>query len=103
MSNRIKEIFDSRGIKPAVFARQINIPQSTMSTIYHGRTMFENIRVEHFIAIAHGLGMTADELFGGSNPEGYTSEEIALVEMYRETDDRGRRTIDAIARTESGR
>lgn len=96
--NRIKEIFDERGIKPAVFARKIGMPPSTMSTIYHGRTAFGNIRVEHFLAIAHGLGMTADELYYGTTPEGLNTDEKALVEMYRDADDRGKSIIGLVAR-----
>lgn len=102
-TQRIRDLLAERGLRPAVFARSIGIPQSTMSTIYHGKTRFENIRVEHFLAIAHGLGMTADELWSGAHPEGLSRDERDLVDMYRATADAGREAISSVARTLSGR
>lgn len=65
MSNRIKELLDQRREKPATFANRIGIPTSTMYSITRGNTKFDNISIGVFMKIAHGLGMTAEELYYG--------------------------------------
>ena len=103
MENKIRELLDERGIGPAVFAREIGVPQTTISTIYNGKTAFEKIRVETFIKIAHGLGMTAEELWKKRDVKPTTvAGETELVRIYRDTDDRGRAAIMAVARSQQG-
>lgn len=98
MGNKIKDILDQRGIKPATFAKQIGVPQTTMSTICIGRTEFEKIRIGTFVKIAHGLGMTSDELYGETlEDEGLKKDEKALLDTYRSTDDRGKKTMLVVA------
>lgn len=66
-SNRIARLMDERGLKPFPFAKSIGVPSSTMTSIYKGKVKFDNITIGNFIKIAHGLGMTADELYYGSS------------------------------------
>ena len=103
MENRIRELLDERGIGPAVFAKMIDVPQTTISTIYNGRTKFEKIRVETFVKIAHGLGMSAEELWEMRDAEqSMTVDEAELVRLYRDTNEQGRAAIMAVARSQQG-
>lgn len=65
MENRIAALLVNRGLKPATFANQIGVPTSTIYSITRGNTKFENISIGVFMKIAHGLGMTAEELYYG--------------------------------------
>lgn len=67
MSNRIKELLEAKKEKPASFAKKIGVPTSTMYSITRGNTKFENISIGVFMKIAHGLGMTAEELYYGES------------------------------------
>ena len=66
MGNAIREIMDERELKPTPFARSIGVKTSTMFSIYRGKVSFGGISVDNFIRIAHGLGMTAEELYYGT-------------------------------------
>ena len=109
MRNRIREIMDERCLHVTAFAREIGVPQSTMSTIYHGTTSFEKIRIDTFVRIAHGLGMTADSLWDDASetvrreePLSLSRDERTVIESFRDTDERGRQTILAVARSQRG-
>lgn len=64
-NKRIAKLMDERGLKPFPFAKSIGVPSSTMTSIYKGKVKFDNITIGNFIKIAHGLGMTAEELYYG--------------------------------------
>jgi len=63
--NRIGDLMRERGLKPFPFSKEIGVKSSTMTSIYKGKVNFENIRIDTFLKIAKGLGMTAEELFYG--------------------------------------
>ena len=65
MSNRIKEELDKRNIKPTTFAKSIGVKVSTMFSIYRGEVQLERVSIDNFLKIAHGLGMSAEELYYG--------------------------------------
>lgn len=65
MTNRIKNLLEQRKLKPATFANEIGVPTSTIYSITRGNTQFEKISIGVFMKIAHGLGMTAEELYYG--------------------------------------
>ena len=65
---RIERLLKQRGLKPATFAREIGIPASTIYSITRGQTKMDNIGIGIFMKIAHGLGMTAEELYYGNPP-----------------------------------
>ena len=69
--DRIGNLMRERGLKPFPFSKEIGIKPSTMASIYRGEVHFDNIRIDTFLKIAHGLGMTADELYEGHVYEGH--------------------------------
>lgn len=100
---RIAKLMDERGLKPYPFAMSIGVKSSTMTSIYKGRVIFENISITTFLKIAHGLGMTAEELYygedaatrGESCQPPITADEQVLLDGYRVADDKSReRFID---------
>lgn len=95
---RIAKLMDERGLKPYPFAKNIGIASSTMTSIYKGKVKFENISISTFLKIAHGLGMTAEQLYYGEDGEvgdshPLTADEQRVMDAYR-LDRRARRTID---------
>lgn len=68
MANRIHELFEERGIKVAAFARENNITPSTLYAINDGTTGFDKIGISTFLKIAKGLGMSAEEIYYGTEP-----------------------------------
>lgn len=64
-NTRIGDIMRKRGIKPFPFSKKIGVKSSTMTSIFKGEVNFENIRIDTFLKIADGLGMTAEELYYG--------------------------------------
>lgn len=59
--NKLADLFNDRSINVSAFARNNGIPPTTLYNVLKteklGRT-----GIDVFIKIAHGLGMTADEL-----------------------------------------
>ena len=104
MDNRIGDLMRERGLKPFPFSKEIGVKSSTMTSIYKGKVNFENIRIDTFIRIAHGLGMTADELFYGERSDQLQidSAEQHIVDCYRSTDARGKAAITRTAEGEAG-
>lgn len=100
MSNRIHDIFEARGIKVASFARENNITPSTLYAIHDGTTKFEKIGINTFMKIAHGLGMTAEELYYGTPPKPPSfsdPRQTALNGYYECMNDAGRKlAVDSI-------
>ena len=99
MENAIKETLDARGLKPTPFAREIGIPTSTMFSIYRGQVAFGKITIENFLKIAHGLGMTAEELYYGEQPaRSYADPRQGRInEQYEGMNERGQqRAADSV-------
>lgn len=69
MPNRIRAIFDERNINVAAFSRDNGIKATALYSILDGKTSFDKIGISTFLKIAHGLGMTAEELYCGKHPE----------------------------------
>lgn len=69
--NEIAKIFRERCINVSMFADMVGIPKTTIYGILCGKSNLERISITTWIAIARGLGMTADELydivFGGKD------------------------------------
>ena len=61
--NRIRRLFDERTINVYAFAKRNGITPTTLYSILDGSTKAENVGVGNWMKIAHGLGMTADELY----------------------------------------
>ena len=96
MTNRIQDLFAERKIKVAAFARENDIATSTLYTIINGTTQFEKIAISTFIKIAHGLGMTAEELYYGTPPPAPTysdARQVALNGYYESMNEKGKDTL----------
>ena len=65
MCNLIRKAMDERGLKPTTFARAVGVKTSTMFSIYRGEVNVGGISIDNFLKIAHGLGMSAEELYYG--------------------------------------
>lgn len=97
MENRIAALLNERGIRPAVFAKQIGVPSSTIYSIVNGKQNFEKIGIGTFIKIARGFGMDAEELYDGTYMLDPAMSEIKST--YRQTTPEGKRFMVANAKT----
>lgn len=102
-NKRIAKLMDERGLKPFPFSKEIGVPSSTMTSIYKGNVKFDGITISNFLKIAHGLGMTAEELYYGEKPEqpSMSPSERRIVDVYRATDTRGRENIESAINREA--
>lgn len=100
MSNRIKQIFDERHVNVAAFARDNGIKATSLYSIIDGKTRFEKVGISTFLKIAHGLGMTAEELYYGTTPEPPAfsdPQQEALNGYYERMNDTGRKlAVDSV-------
>ena len=67
MQNRIAELLEEQGYKPATFARIAGVPETTLYEILNGTRKFENVGVSRIIKIAKGFGVTVEYLSGEDN------------------------------------
>lgn len=61
-SNKLREIFADRSINITDFARKNGLNPQTLHSVLKTNSRIERTGIGTFIKIAHGLGMTADEL-----------------------------------------
>lgn len=61
--NRLDGLFSERSINVSDFARKNGINQQTLYHILRVNEKLERTSVDIWLKIAHGLGMTADELY----------------------------------------
>lgn len=99
MCNAIRRIMDERGLRPTPFARSVGVKTSTMFSIYRGQVQMKNIAVGNFLKIAHGLGMTAEELYyGEKQPIAYADErEADMHRIWGELDEERRGRLHSTA------
>lgn len=93
---RIKELLDAQGMSISSFARKIDVPQPTLYRIVNGNVNLDRVGVNHFMSIAHGLGLTAEELYYDLDAEDAVKSEIDST--YSSTTAEGRRALLATAR-----
>ena len=69
----LKQIFAERYINVRAFAKANGMKPTTLQSILDGKTKPQGIGIRSWFKIAHGLGMTADELievvFGDDIPD----------------------------------
>lgn len=65
MHQDIGELIKKRCKNLSEFSRMSEVPYGTLYDIANGNTQFEKIGIGVFMKIAHGLGMTAEELYYG--------------------------------------
>lgn len=61
--NPLREIFKERSINVSAFARSIGVPCQSVYSALKETSKVWRTSIDLFMSIAHGLGMTADELF----------------------------------------
>lgn len=61
--NPLKRLFKEKNINVASFARSINTSQYSVYTATKETSTVWRMGIDLFMKIAHGLGMTADELY----------------------------------------
>ena len=95
MSNRIDQLLtelkERKGIKVPEFAETCGLKPSTIYGIRKKSTM-DNVTIDVFLKIAHGLGMTAEELYyGEKQPIAYADErEADIHRIWGELDEERR-------------
>lgn len=101
MSNRINEVVttlkERDGITYREIAERCKISEQTLHSARKRKSM-DFIHVDVFLKIAHGLGMTAEELYYGECPDrnGIDHHERHIIDVYRSASDHGRTLIDAV-------
>ena len=101
MSNRINDIVQETRIREGITYRDIaekcGISEQTLHSS-RKRESIGRIGIDVFLKIAHGLGMTAEELYYGDaaaapEPAPVSAREQQVLDVYR-ADRSARRTID---------
>ena len=68
MENRIAELLEEKGYKPATFAKAAGVPSTTLYEILSGKRKFENVGVSSIIKIAQCFGVSVEYLSGEDVP-----------------------------------
>jgi transcriptional regulator with XRE-family HTH domain len=95
MDNRLKELIAMRGFTVSEFARRTGVKQPTMHKIVEGKVRLESIQAEHFMRIACGLGISAEELYFGDTS--YDAMKSLVDRVFATTCMEGRQAIVANA------
>ena len=104
MQNRIAELLEQlrieRGIKVTEFARMCGLPNTTVYGARDRKSM-DNISIDVFLKIAHGFGMTAEELYYGTPRENMYDDPMqqGLNESYEALDKEQQQIICDVAKT----
>lgn len=98
ISERMFLIIDQKKLKTIDLARKLEIKQSVISNWKKRNT---NPPIEYALVICDFLRISIEELITGIPKDNLTLEEQELLESYRITDERGRRTILQAARNEA--
>ena len=88
MENRLKEMLAERGLTVSEFARQTGIIQPTLHRIVNNRVNLSSITAVNFLRIAHGLGLSAEELYFGDTS--YDERKNRIDRVYATTNNAGR-------------
>ena len=95
MENRLKEMLATRGLSVSEFARMTGISQPTLHRIVNGVTNLDGISAVNFMSIAHGLGLSAEQIyFCDMN---YDKEKSFIDRIWATTSPEGRKAMLANA------
>lgn len=99
MSNRIAEEIKKQGFNKHSFSAKCGVPYGTLYRICKDGASMDSITIDNFLKIAHGLGMTAEELYYGKPAERtYRDERQTALNAHFETfNDDGRNELAKIA------
>lgn len=91
MKNRIAELLDEQGYKPASFAKKAGISETTLYEILNGTRKFENVGVSKIIKIAKCFGVTVEYLSGDDEAPKFQSDKvkIELSEIFEQLNENG--------------
>ena len=81
MQNRILELLNEQGYRPATFAKKVGVPQSTLAEILSGKRDFKNVGVSKIIAMAKGFGVTVEYLSGEEGAPKYPQDQASETLM----------------------
>jgi transcriptional regulator with XRE-family HTH domain len=95
-STKIKLLISESGMSIAGFARKVGVPQPTLHRIANGEVSYDSMSVGNFMKIAHGLGLSAEELYYDEPHHVEDKREIDVV--YNSTTRAGREALLACAR-----
>lgn len=97
MENRIAELLEEQGFKPATFAKAAGVPPTTLYEILSGKRKFENVGVSSIIKIAQCFGVSVEYLSGEDTPKtrencdsAAQADAIELVSILDRLNDQGR-------------
>ena len=105
MSNRIYDLVEEMKVREGITYRDIaerfGIPEQTLHSSRKREDM-GRIGIDVFLKIAHGLGMTAEELYYGTEREAQeqpsiSPDEQTIVDGYRIADDGQRLLMKTMA------
>ena len=99
MKNCIQQAMADQNISAAELSRRSGVAYGTVYDISIGKTKVDKMDVGKFLKIAHGLGMTAEELYYGKPAERTYRDErqTALNAHYETFNDDGRNELAKIA------
>jgi transcriptional regulator with XRE-family HTH domain len=108
MSNRIYDLVEEMKVREGITYRDIaerfGIPEQTLHSSRKREDM-GRIGIDVFLKIAHGLGMTAEELYYGTEREAQEQPSISpdeqiIVDAYRIADTKQKRHMLSTAQLE---
>jgi transcriptional regulator with XRE-family HTH domain len=108
MSNRIYDLVEEMKVREGITYRDIaerfGIPEQTLHSSRKREDM-GRIGIDVFLKIAHGLGMTAEELYYGTEREAQeqpsiSPDEQTIVDAYRIADTKQKRHMLSTAQLE---
>ena len=95
MQNNLKELLAMRNMTVSEFARQTGIPQPTLHRIVNKRVQLESVTAINYLRIAHGLGLSAEQLYYGDFS--YDHDKSTIDRIYAQTCNEGREAMLANA------
>jgi transcriptional regulator with XRE-family HTH domain len=86
MNNRIAEEIKKQGFNKHSFSAKCGVPYGTLYRICKDGASMDSITIDNFLKIAHGLGMTAEELYYGKPAERtYSDDRQVAINAHFET------------------
>ncbi len=95
MENNLKALLKERGLSVSELARQTGISQPTLNRIVNAKVNLNSISVTNFLKIAHGLGLTVEQLYFGEMC--FETNKYLIDRAYALTSKEGRRAMVANA------
>lgn len=95
MVNRLKEMLAFRGMSVSELSRLSGVSQPTLDRIVNGKVNIEAVNAKNFLRIAHGLGLSAEQLCFCDMS--YDARKRLIDRAYAQTTPEGRHALLAAA------